>query len=153
MRRSWIREKLCPRRTAPKGGARFVAQCLTRDIRLIEEYHGTAIAAELLGFGDSAAMNVHVRDLAANTDGRAQVITLALVLGALEARTAKDAWRYGGRGDRCCGPADLLQFLQANGYELSDVEKIVTGELDSEAVITRLTQQVLMTKESDGLAS
>ena len=57
-------------------------------------------------------------------------------------KPAKDAWRYGGRGDRCCGPADLLQFLQANGYELSDVEKIVTGELDSEAVITRLTQQV-----------
>ena len=31
--------------------------------------------------------------LAANGDGRAQVITLALVLGALEARTPKDAWR------------------------------------------------------------
>jgi len=29
----------------------------------------------------------------ANADGRAQVITLALVLGALEARTGKDALR------------------------------------------------------------
>jgi ParB family chromosome partitioning protein len=34
-----------------------------------------------------------VADLPANGDGRAQVITLALVLGALESRTPKDAWR------------------------------------------------------------
>ena len=80
VRRTWIREKLRSRKTAPKGGARFVAQCLTRDIRLVEEYHGSGIAAELLGLGDSAAMNTHARELGVNADGRAQVVTLALVL-------------------------------------------------------------------------
>lgn len=153
VRRTWIREKLRSRKTAPKGGARFVAQCLTRDIRLVEEYHGSGIAAELLGLGDSAAMNTHARELGVNADGRAQVVTLALVLGALEARAAKDAWRYGGRGDKWCGPVDLLQFLRANGYELADVERIVTGELDSDAVFTRLIKQDLVPKESDELAS
>ena len=76
------------RKTPPKGGARFVAQCLTRDIRL-EEFHGTGIAAELLGLGESAAMHTQARGLVANADGRAQVITLALVLGVLEAGTGK----------------------------------------------------------------
>ena len=63
---------------------------------------------------------------------------------ALEARTGKDAWRYGGRGDQWCGPVDLLQFLRANGYELADVERIVTGELDPDAAFTRLIKQDLV---------
>ena len=62
----------------------------------------------------------------ANADGRAQVITLALVLGALEARTGKDALRnpapvrepgddriyYG----HTVTSGDYLRFLAANGY-------------------------------------
>ena len=37
-----------------------------------------------------------VTDLPPTGDGRAQVITLGVVLGALECRTPKDAWRSGG---------------------------------------------------------
>ncbi len=41
-------------------------------------------------------MHKLVAELETSGDGRAQVITLALVLGALEARTPKDAWRSSG---------------------------------------------------------
>ena len=36
----------------PKGAAIFVASCLTRDVRLLDEHHGRTIAAELLGVAD-----------------------------------------------------------------------------------------------------
>jgi ParB family chromosome partitioning protein len=72
------------------------------------------------------------------------VIALALVLGALEARCGKDAWRnpapvrepgddriyYGHQ----VTSGDLLRFLAANGYTLSAVEEVVTGTRDSEEV-------------------
>ena len=48
--------------------------------------------AELLGVDSGQAVGKLVADLPANGDGRAQVIMLALVLGALESRTPKDAW-------------------------------------------------------------
>ena len=38
-------------------------------------------------------MHKLVTELGAAGDGRAQVITLGLVLAALEARTPRDAWR------------------------------------------------------------
>ena len=61
-----------------------VADCLTRDTRLIEEYHGSEVAAELLGAADTAAVKKLVTDLGASGDSRAQVITLVLLLGALK---------------------------------------------------------------------
>ena len=80
-------------KTAPKGAAIFIANCLARDSYLLTIHNGLDTTAELLGVGDTKAVAKLVADLAANGDGRAQVITLALVLGALEARTPKDAWR------------------------------------------------------------
>ena len=47
----------------------------------------------MLGVDSAQAVAKLAADLPANGDGRAQVITLALVLGALESRTPKDAWR------------------------------------------------------------
>ena len=61
-----------------------------------------------------------------SSDNRALVIALALVLGALEARTGKDAWRHPAPlrqpgNDRICHghtvtSGDYLRFLAANGY-------------------------------------
>ena len=65
------------------------------------------------------------------------MITLGLVLGSLEARTGKDAWRqpapvrepgedrlhYG----RSVTSGDYLRFLAANGYTLAAVEEVITG--------------------------
>ncbi|MFS0901293.1 ParB/RepB/Spo0J family partition protein [Mycolicibacterium litorale] len=140
VRRQFITDKILARKTAPKGAAMFVASCLTRDVRLIEEHHGGQISAELLGASDSTAVTTMVAELPATGDGRAQVITLALVLGALEARTGKDAWRGSGWG-HYVGAAELLRFLADNGYPLADIERVILGEQTADALYDTLTDQ------------
>ena len=76
-------------KTAPKGSAIFVAGCLARDKFLLDQHHGDEVAAELLGLDGNAAIRKLVDSLASSGDARAQVVTLALVLGALEARTPR----------------------------------------------------------------
>jgi ParB family chromosome partitioning protein len=124
-------------KSLPKGAAIFMAHCLTSDKRLLDEYHGDEIAAELLGLADVGAMKKLTADLGAGGDGRAQVILLALILGALESRTPKDAWRHPG-GDGWSSyyvqPAQYLRFLAANGYTLSAIETVITGDRNSEGV-------------------
>ena len=140
VRRQFITDKILARKTAPKGAAMFVASCLTRDVRLIEEHHGGQISAEMLGASDSTAVTKMVAELPATGDGRAQVITLALVLGALEARTGKDAWRGSGWG-HYVGAAELLRFLADNGYPLADIERVILGEQTVDALYDSLTEQ------------
>jgi ParB family chromosome partitioning protein len=92
VRRDFVSKLLAPK-TAPKGAAMFVAHCLTRDPYILTQNHGSGLTAELLGVGDERGVRALVNDLSTNIDARAQVITLAVVLGALEARTDKSAWR------------------------------------------------------------
>ena len=55
------------------------------------------------------------------------MITLGLVLGALEARSPKDAWRQSTTGwGHHVGTADLLGFLADHGYPLAAVEEVMT---------------------------
>ncbi|QTJ71370.1 hypothetical protein HYG77_38690 (plasmid) [Rhodococcus sp. ZPP] len=57
------------------------------------------------------------------TDNRAQVITLALVAAALEARMVNDAWRSRPRStDR------YLTFLTEHGHTLTPVEEVIAGQ-------------------------
>ena len=79
-------------KTLPKGAATFLADCLARDSYLLTQHNRDDVAAELLGI-DRAAVPTAVSELPAGSDNRALVIALALVLGSLEARTGKDAWR------------------------------------------------------------
>lgn len=124
--------KLLVRKTPPKGTAIFVADCLVRDPALINEYHGATQAAKLLGAESTAAVQKLVSELAPTADGRAQVVTLGLVLGALEARTPKDSWRCGGYD--VVKPVDYLRFLAANSYELTPVEQVIVGERTADEV-------------------
>ena len=126
-----------------------MAHCLTRDVRLVEEYRGGEIAAEMLGVADVQAVHQLVSELAASGDGRAQVITLALVLGALEARAPKDAWRGTGRYGRYVGPAELLNFLADNGYPLSDVERVMVAERTADEVFADLSQKAQPDDDSE----
>jgi ParB family transcriptional regulator, chromosome partitioning protein len=73
-------------KTPPKGAAIFVANCLARDGYLLTTHNGLDTTAALLGVDSEQAVAKLVADLPASGDGRAQVITLALVLGALESR-------------------------------------------------------------------
>ena len=121
---------------AAKGAAIFIADCLARDSYLLTNHNGLDTTAELLGVGDSQAVAKLVTELAANGDGRAQVITLALVLGALESRTPKDAWRNATPSwAHHVGAADYLGWLRDHAdYPLSAVEEIITGTTESEEV-------------------
>ena len=135
VRREFIKTLLA-RKTLPKGAATFVGDCLARDSYMLTQHNRDDVAAELLGI-DAAAVHRAVSDLPEGSDNRASVIALALILGSLEARTGKDAWRnpaplrqpgedriyYGHQ----VTSGDLLRFLQANGYTLSAVEEVVNG--------------------------
>ena len=126
VRRDFVK-KLLARKTPPKGAALFIADCLARDSYLLTSHNALDTTAELLGVDSGQAVAKLVADLAANGDGRAQVITLALVLGALESRTPKDAWRNSVSGwGHHVGSGDYLQWLADNDYPLAPVEEVVT---------------------------
>ena len=120
----------------PKGAASFVADCLARDSYMLTQHNRDEVAAELLGI-DAAKVHAAVSDLPASSDNRALVIALGLVLGALEARTGKDAWpnpapvREPGDDRIYYGHSvtsgDYLRFLAAKGYTLAPVEEVITG--------------------------
>ena len=63
-----------------------------------------------------------VAAMATASDNRAQVIALALVLGAYEDFTSVDTWRNPTPQDR-----DYLNQLVEWGYQPSDIEQSVIG--------------------------
>ena len=134
VRREFVK-KLLARKTPPKGAAMFIADCLARDSFLLTNHNALDTTAELLGVDSGQAVAKLVADLPANGDGRAQVITLALVLGALESRTPKDAWRNnaGGWGHHV-GSGEYLRWLADNDYPLAPVEEVVTKAKDADEV-------------------
>lgn len=132
--------KLLSRKTAPKGAAAFVADALARDAYMLTGLHADETAAELLGIKSGQQVRTLTKGMDSAADARAQVVVLAMVLGALEARTGKDAWRnpgiIGGTASwaRNVTGGDYLKFLVAQGYTLSPVEEIITGERTSDQV-------------------
>ena len=154
VRREFVRG-LLSRKSPPKGAAMFVAQCLSRDTQLLSYYKAHDVTTDLLGAGgddgsptlDGSRLNALDRMVLAlpeGSDNRAQVITLGLVLGALEARTtkdAKDAWRQNHNQPWSpLGPRQYLGFLEANGYTLAPVEQIVAGTINADQVYDDLAQ-------------
>jgi ParB family chromosome partitioning protein len=120
----------------------FVARCLDAGPALLVDHAGQQIVGELLGLGDNP-LDAAVAKLAPTADARAQVMLLGMVLAALEGRTPKDAWRQEGSiWTPDPGSADYLRFLAANGYTVSPIEQVVTGERDADAVYAELAQQV-----------
>lgn len=88
VRRDFVK-KLLARKTPPKGAGLFVADCLARDSALLTNNNALDTTAELLGLDSGQAVAKLVAELPANGDARAQVITLGLILGALESRTPR----------------------------------------------------------------
>ncbi|WP_396908320.1 ParB/RepB/Spo0J family partition protein [Mycolicibacterium sp.] len=142
VRREFVKT-LVARKTLPKGAGTFVAECLARDAYMLTNHNADTITTELLGV--EAGRQGLSKLAAGSADTRAQVITLALVLGALEARTPKEAWRnvrtvritdeapvYAWQ--MSVTSADYLQFLSANGYTLSAVEEVITGARTADEV-------------------
>jgi ParB family chromosome partitioning protein len=113
----WLKAYLA-RKTPDKGSAVFAAGELARggwEIRKAME-QGSRTLEQLLGVSrasrEAIATNV--------TDGRAQVIALAVVLAGLEDSLSRDSWR---------NPSDTARryfaFLIAHGYQASDVELLI----------------------------
>jgi ParB family chromosome partitioning protein len=134
VRRDYV-TKLLARKTPPKGAATFIADCLARDSYLLTNHNAQATTAELLGVEGTDAVAKLIAELPATGDGRAQVITLALVLGALECRAGKDAWRNTAPAwSHHVSSGDYLRWLADNGYPLAPIDEIITGAKDSEGV-------------------
>lgn len=128
VRRAFV-TTLLQRKTLPKGAAVFIAKTLTADPTLLGGYTAAATAAELLGVaGDELASSA-----AEATDQRAEIITLGLVLGALEVRSPKGAWRA--PSAHLVGPKEYLDFLAACGYTLAPVEQVMNGTKTADEVM------------------
>lgn len=138
VRREFV-TKLLARKSPPKGAAMFIATILAGDPHLLTVNQAEATAVQLLGATERSGYGKDraggVPELLANaTDARAIVVTLGLVLGALEAQTPKDAWRGGDYSYRTTARGPYLEFLVANGYTLAPVEEIVTGKRKADKV-------------------
>jgi ParB family chromosome partitioning protein len=135
VRREFVKNMLS-RKTPPKGAAVFVARMLAADGYLLSNFKADETIADLLDIGPTVRAGID--ELIDNaTDGRAQVITLGLVLGALEGRTPKHAWRND--FSHFVGPKDYLRFLADNGYTLSTVEQVIVGDKKADDCYDELT--------------
>ncbi|MGW5313780.1 hypothetical protein ACWEQ0_28295 [Nocardia thailandica] len=127
-------------RTPPPAAAEFVAWSLAHDATLLSGTRARSLAQDLLGADTRAALT----DKADNaTGGRAQVITLGLVLAAHESSIEKDLWRnhhpYATVRPRYLRLlAQIGEHLhrrqrtndQTQPFTLVDVELAATGDLD-----------------------
>ncbi|MGD9622362.1 MAG: ParB/RepB/Spo0J family partition protein [Mycolicibacterium sp.] len=132
VRRTFVTEKLLSRKTPPKGAAMFVAAQLAANPNLLSSYKVMDTAAELLGQPTTAALTKTTATMPPGSDNRATVVVLGFVLGALESHTDKTAWRT-------THSRDYLMFLEANGYELADIEKVITGVHSADVLYDSLT--------------
>lgn len=135
VRQAWVKDKLLTRKTPPKGAAIFVATVLSAHPTLLTGTRSLDTARELLGLADRGSIDKSVKALPPTGDGRATVVLLGLVLGALEAETPKDAWRH----SYTPYSKDYLTFLAANGYELSDIEKVMTKAIKADKLYDKIT--------------
>ncbi len=126
VRRAWLTRFLA-RKNAPKDAPQWIAATLaagSHDIRRAME-DGHRLALVLLGLTSDdlprpPGQAAHPLATAARTaaPGRATVLTLGVLLAALEAGTGKDTWRH-----PTAASASYLNTLRGWGYQLSDVER------------------------------
>ncbi|KAF0957284.1 hypothetical protein [Rhodococcus sp. T7] len=65
----------------------------------------------------------------AASESRAWMLTFAVTVAAMESRMAKDVWR-----SRPQYVSEYLAMLTENGHTLSNVEKVISGELRPEDI-------------------
>jgi ParB family chromosome partitioning protein len=137
VRRAWLREFLA-RTKAPDGALLWTLQAFARSDRNLRyamdarEKGQHIMARELLGIPRAKGSwydppEVHTAMTEASP-ARAQVIALALVLGAYEGATDVHSWR-----NPSTDTADYLEALTRWGYELSDIEReLVASKSEAE---------------------
>jgi ParB family transcriptional regulator, chromosome partitioning protein len=154
VRRVWLRQFLA-RRSAPKGAPGWIASVLAEGShevrRAMEDHH--ALACQLLGVGQEQAGSWYrgcgrphpiAVAAAAATPARATMLTLGILLAALEAGTGQNSWRDPGPGTRA-----YLAALRGWGYELSDVEQLTQRGADPSFAGTQGAGDAGVTGQSD----
>lgn len=129
----WLRSHLT-RKTQPPTAPGFVAASLAADSMLLNQNRAKATAVELLGIdADKLAKRGRLSEFVAGlTPNRANVIVLALVLGAFEARCEKDFWRSASESNGILG---YLRFLAGVGYPLTPIDQVAAGDLDADDLL------------------
>ncbi|WP_328715338.1 ParB N-terminal domain-containing protein [Nocardia salmonicida] len=126
IRRIEFLTELLAARTAPPGTSTFVATSLNREPGLLSSWGASTTTHKLLGVVSTGEVT---EKIGAAATGRAWVIVLALVLGALESQIEKDSWRR-----PPSGAARYLNFLaelgMRKGFALVDVERAITREIN-----------------------
>ena len=122
VRREWLKTFVA-RKSAPKGALRYVLSELARadyDLSGAMQKGHHRFARELLGVDDTNALN---EAMTVASDARAQMIALALVLGAHEAQLHVGTWRW-------CPywQSRYLSQLAAWGYEVSEIEQLAIDD-------------------------
>jgi ParB family transcriptional regulator, chromosome partitioning protein len=133
VRRTWL-ASFAARKTAPKDAPQFIAARMVDSLGLIEKaatQTSHRLARTWLGLPEHQGYGTP-NDLAAlianATPARAQHITLVLVLAGIEANTDTHTWRRQSGVHRA-----YLTALAAWGYNLADVEALVTAERPTDA--------------------
>lgn len=138
--------KYLSRKTPAKGTASFIAQALSLEAGVLT---GCSEATPFfLGVKDRAALKETIRNLGEGTDPRAQVIILGMILGALETRADKDAWRspgpsrsYGGERYGLTAADYLIWLRDHTGYALAPVEEVVVGTKTADELYDQLIEE------------
>ncbi|MEV8241987.1 ParB/RepB/Spo0J family partition protein [Microbacterium testaceum] len=128
VRREWLTTFLA-RKTLPKDTAQVIAKGLTfhRNAISTGTRDGNPLAHTLLGVERGGYFEADkLASIVEATPGKAQHVSLAVVLGAVEATTGKHTWRNPGTLD-----AAYLTQLTAWGYTLSEVEQIVIDTVEA----------------------
>lgn len=148
VRREWV-AALLSRRTAPKGSLVFIGAQLAQHRDLLNRNKAAHTAAELFGQTDAAVITNQATALDATGDSRATMLLLGQVLGALEALTPKSAWSARpGTWSYQPHSHDYLTFLAAQGYQLSDIERVITGDLDQDALYATIAAEKAAEREA-----
>lgn len=128
VRREWL-AAFTTRKTAPKDAPGFLLTGLDRRHPAAGEdaTFGTAKVAELLGVTSLTEWST------TQSQTRIAHIALCARLWAYEHRAHKTIWRDRGQ------LSDYLTALDNWGYELSEAERVATGELTEDQAVTHLT--------------
>ena len=118
VRREWLKI-FVSRKSAPKGAQRFIFSELAfggfQLCDAMEKHH--RFGCDLLDVSDAGALSATFKNAG---DARAQMITLALVLGAHEAELGVHTWRSRNRAAE-----RYLSQIASWGYDLSEIEQFV----------------------------
>lgn len=132
VRREWLTEFLS-RKTLPKDAAAVIAQGLTIHRRAVgtAATEGNTLAHTLLGIERGGYWDADkLATIIEHTPGKAQHVSLAVVLGGIEDSTSKNTWRHPEPSK-----ALYLSQLAAWGYGLSQVEQIVLDDQSPETIV------------------